>query len=123
MADNTIRYISHVKRMWEALNIPMWILKPEKKTVKGSTKYIYPETGEQIFVSFRSFGGTEKVVNDVLAIENTAVIDTWYRPDITSDCRLMDKDGRKYEILGTPENMQMRNQYLRFKVRQLEGEP
>ena len=74
-----------------------------------------------IYCSFRTFGGTEKVVNGVLSVENTAVIETWYRPDIKSDCILRDLNGVDYEILGTPENLNVRNQFMRIKIRAIQG--
>ena len=67
------------------------------------------------FCSFRTFGGTEKNVNGVLVVEDTATIETWFTPEIKSDCNI-EVDGQQYEILGTPENINKRNQYLVFKV-------
>ena len=37
---------------------PMFIYIPKYVTVKGSTKKIFPETGELIYGSFKSYGGT-----------------------------------------------------------------
>ena len=102
-------------------NVPMFLFTPTGIESKGSTKKIYPDEGELIYCSFRTFGGTERIVNDVLVIEDTAVIETWYRPDIKSDCKLKDIDGIEYEILGTPENIEKRNQYLKFKIRAIRG--
>lgn len=116
-----VQYVSNVKKNAKPFNVPIWLLKPETVTKKGSAKKVYPEEGELLFCSFRSFGGTETQVNGMTVIEDTVVIDTWYRPDITSDCRLRTENGNIYEILGTPENMGMSNKYLRFKVRRLGG--
>jgi hypothetical protein len=102
-------------------NVPMFLFIPMRMTAKGSSKKIYPESGELIFVSFRTFGGTEKIVNDILTVENTAVVETWFRPDIKADCQLEDVNGLRYEILGTPENINQRNQYLKFKIRAIRG--
>ena len=102
-------------------NVPMFLFVPSMIEKKGSSKKIYPNEGELIYCTFRTFGGTEKIVNDVLAIEDTVVIETWYRPDIKSDCKLKDVDGIEYEILGTPENINKRNQYLRFKIKGIRG--
>jgi len=102
-------------------NVPMYLFVPERMREKGSFKNIYPENGYVIFCSFRTFGGTEKIVDNVLAVENTAVVETWYRPDITADCILKNIDGLVYEILGTPENINMQNQYMKFKVRARKG--
>lgn len=75
---------------------------------------------ERINISFRSFGGTETEVNGVVAVEHTASVETWYRPDITSDCRL-GIGGKMFEILGEPEDINLRHQYLRMKVIEVRG--
>jgi hypothetical protein len=102
-------------------NVPLFVFIPTIKSAKGSDKKFYPEEGQVIYCSFRTFGGTEKIVNDVLTLEDTAVIETWFRPDIKADCKIKDAGGTEYEILGTPENINMRNQYLRFKIRAIRG--
>lgn len=102
-------------------SVPMFLFIPTMVEKKGSSKKVYPEEGELICCTFRTFGGTEITSNDVLSVEDTATIETWYRPDIKSDCVLQDVDGVKYEILGTPENINKRNQILKFKVRSIRG--
>ena len=101
-------------------NVPLTLQTATTKTVKGSTKKTYTDAG-LIYCSFRSFGGTETTTNGVLTVENTAVVETWYMPEIKADSRLKTTDGAIYEILGTPENIEMRNQYLRFKIREIKG--
>ncbi len=105
----------------EPFNVPMFLFIPTTKTKKGVTTKIYPESGELFYCSFKTFGGTERTNNDVLVVEDTAVLETWYRPEIASDCIIKDVDGKKYEILGTPENINMRNQIVRFKIRATKG--
>lgn len=102
-------------------NVPMFLFIPYTQTEKGSTKKIYPENGELIYCTFKTFGGTEVTSNGVLSIEDTATIETWYRPDIKADCILKNVEGKPYEILGTPENINMQNQWLKFKVRAIKG--
>jgi hypothetical protein len=87
----------------------------------GVENKTYPDKGETIFCSFRTFGGTEVVNNGVLTVEDTATIETWYNTDITSDCLLMDSSGKRYEITGTPENVSMRNQFMIIKLKALKG--
>ena len=99
--------------------VPAILQVPTTTTVKGVQKKTY-EKKDDIFISFRTFGGTEKTSNDVITVENTGTVETWYRPDIKSDCRLI-IDDLPYEILGSPENINMRNQYLVFKVRAVKG--
>lgn len=100
-------------------NVPATLQVPTTKTIKGVQKKTYKKK-DNIFISFRTFGGTERTSNDAISVENTGVVETWYRPDIKSDCRLI-IDGLPYEILGTPENISMRNQWLQFKVRAVKG--
>jgi len=69
----------------------------------------------------KTYGGTEKIINGVLVIEDTATIETWYRPDIKANCQIaLDKD-TVYDILGEPENINKRNQILKFKVKRHVG--
>lgn len=102
-------------------NVLLYLFVPKVVTVKGSTKKTYPENGDLLYCTFRTFGGTETTKNNVLVIENTAVVETWYRPDINADCKIKDVNGIEYEILGTPENINLRNQYLVFKIRAIRG--
>ena len=84
----------------------------------------YPdiEDGETFFASFKTYGGTEREVNGLYSIEDTAIVECWYRPDITSDCRVaIAGTERVYEVIGEPENIDLRNQYLRFRVRRVKG--
>lgn len=99
---------------------PVELFNPTYETVKGVTKKVYPETGEQIFCSFKTYGGTETTVNDQLTVVDTANVETWYRPDITSASRI--KLGSDvYEIMGKPEDIEQRHQFLKFKVRGVKG--
>ena len=93
---------------------------PDYLTAKGSTKKTYRKI-DDFYCSYRTFGGTESVSNGVLSVENTAVIETWYNPDITSKCRVATPDGSMFEILGTPENINMQYKYMRFKIREVTG--
>ena len=111
-------------KLTSPLNVPLMLLAPEYSEAYGVAQKTYPdiEDGILIYGSFRTFGGTERDVNGLYSIENTATIDTWYRPDITSDCRIgVPQTGEVYDILGEPENILMRNQYLRLKVIQVKG--
>ena len=75
-----------------------------------------------IFASFKTYGGTETRVDGLYEVIETAQIVCWYRPDIKSGCRIKRlSDGAVYEILGDPENIEERNQFLKFKVRRIKG--
>lgn len=104
---------------------PLYLLKPTIVEVKGSRKKVYPEISDEnvIYASFKSYGGTETESNGVLTVEDTANIETWYRPNIDSDCRVVIGNDitAVYEIIGAPENIDMRNQYMKFKVKRVRG--
>lgn len=105
-------------------SVPMVLLIPTYSTDYGVDSKTFPtiKDGIPFNGSFRTFGGTERNVNGLYSIENTATIETWYRPDIKSKCRVgLPQTGEVYEILGEPENIDMRNQYLVFKVLQVKG--
>lgn len=101
---------------------PLKLFIPTYKRVKGVAVKEYPSEGILFFGSFKTYGGTETAVNGVYSVIDTANIETWYRPDIKSDCRISRaEDGATYEIIGEPENINMRNQFLKFKVRRVKG--
>lgn len=100
----------------------MLLLIPQTVTAKGSTKKIVSsENASPIHCRFQSFGGTEKTENGVLLVEDTANIEMWYHPDLTAGCMLEDMKGKRYEILGTPENVEMANRVMKFKIRAISG--
>lgn len=106
------------------LNVPLMLLIPTYSDSYGVDVKTYPaiDKGILIFGNFRTFGGTERNVNNLYSIENTATVETWYRPDIKSNCRIgLPDTGEVYEILGEPENIGMRNQYIRLKLLQVKG--
>lgn len=72
--------------------------------------------------NFSSYGGTESIVNGVLVIDETATITSRYFPEIKANCRVkLLQSGAEYEIIGEPENVEMRNMWLVFKVRRIKG--
>ena len=88
----------------------------------GVTVKTYADVSGVVAVSWKSYGGTETTSNGVLSVEDTAQVVCWYRPDIRSGCRLVRlSDGAVYEIIGDPENIEMRNQFLKFKVSRAKG--
>lgn len=92
------------------------------KRVNGVLVKEYADNPDIVFVNFKTFGGTERTSNNVYIVEDTAQIVCWYRPDIKSDCRMVRlSDGAVYEIIGEPENLEMRNMFLKFKIRRVKG--
>lgn len=105
-------------------SVPLILLKPTISVVAGVRTKVLPElqNGILIFGSFKTYGGTEKTVDGLYSIEDTADVETWFRPDITSDCVIALADtGTQYRIINEPENIDRRNQFLKFKVQRVKG--
>ena len=103
-------------------NVPAQILKGSYGKVNGVNTKTFTD-GAQIWVSAKSYGGTERTINDKVVVEDTIYIETVYRPDITSidGLRLLD-DGSEWEIVNNPEDVERRHQILKFKVRRRVGD-
>lgn len=107
-------------------NVPVHLLTVVSESmVKGVAQRVYatPTKDNIIFCSFKTFGGTESFKNGVYSVVDTANIETWYRPDIKANCRicLAENPDEIYEVMGVPENINMRNQFIRFKVKAVTG--
>lgn len=90
--------------------------------INGVEVKTWPESGPVFFANLKSYGGTERVSNDILVIEDTMTMTTWYRPDIQAECRVrVLQTGALYEIINAPENWDMRNQFLVCKLRRVMG--
>lgn len=105
-------------------NCAMKLLIPSYETVKGVNKKVFSdiENAPVFYGSFRTFLGIESVINNVYTVVDTGIIDTWYRPDIKSNCGIyIVETGELYEVIGSPENIQMRNQYMKIRVKKIGG--
>ena len=105
-------------------SVALMLLQPTYSKVQGVTKKSFPdlEQGLPFYGNFKTYGGTELTVNGIYSVEDTAWVETWFRPDIKSDCRIgIPSTGAIYEIIGEPENINLRNQFLKFKVRKVKG--
>lgn len=99
----------------------MQLLTPKTENILGVDKKTFSE--DMTFsCNFSTYGGTESVSNDVLSVIDTAEITCWYNPRIKGDCRVKRlSDGAVYEIIGEPENLEMRNMLLKFKIKRVKG--
>lgn len=104
--------------------VAMKLLVPTEERIQGAVKKTFtaPYESALFFGSFRTFGGTENLTDDVYTIVNTGVIDTWYRPEIKANCKIyICNTGQIYDIVSDPEDIDMRHQYMQFKVRKAGG--
>ena len=105
-------------------NVAMKLLVPTTTMVKGVAKKVYsdPKTSSQFFGNFKTYGGTENFSNEVYTVFDTAMIETWYNPNITPDCQIyICETGKTYQIINEPEDINLRHQFLRFKVERVGG--
>ena len=102
-------------------NVPAKLLKKSMQKVNGVNQPTFTES-RMFYCAAKSYGGTEKVVNGVYVIEDTWQIDTWFNPDFAKGDRIrfLD-DNTEFEILASPENINRRGQYMRFKVSRIGG--
>lgn len=101
---------------------PFMRLVAKSERINGVTVKTYDPDGMVRFCNFSTYGGTEQTVNGVLTVEDTADIVTWFEPDITSADRIrLLETGVDYEIIGEPENIELRRQEMQFKVRRVKG--
>lgn len=101
---------------------PLKLLASTTTKVAGVSKKSFADDGPVILASFKTYGGTEREINGVTVVEDTATVETFFRPDITADSGILNtENGQTYEVIGPPENIEMRSHYLRFKVRAVKG--
>lgn len=115
---------SEAAQMTTAIQLqqPVKPVKPVKTKSYGVSQKSYKDVDGIVMANFKTYGGTEKIDNGILSIEETAQIVCRYRPDIKSDTRVvLLQTGAIYEILGEPENIEMRNMFLKFKIRRIKG--
>lgn len=108
----------------KTFNTPMYLYTVTGYTeTMGVQEPVYAETGILFFGSFATYGGTERVVNDIVVVEDTAMVETWYRPEFTAAARvaLASNPGKVYEITGEPENIEQRSLYTKMKLAAVRG--
>lgn len=93
------------------------------ETVRGVAVKSYAETGILFHGSFSTYGGTERTVNGVHSVEDTAVVETWYRPEFAASGRvaLANNPARLYEVQGEPEDIEEQHLYTQMRLSRVKG--
>lgn len=111
--------------MWKPsgqFTTPVILLKPSYEKVNGVPKKTYTDTDTVMYCCWKSYGGTRTEKNGVEIYQDTAEVETFYNPDVSNDCAFRNLlTGLVYEVMNQPEDVEQRNQYLKFKVRKLRG--
>lgn len=101
--------------------VPMRVLTASTSKVNGVIVKGYSD-GPAFVGSFRTFGGTEREQDGLTVVEDTAKVETWFMPDLRAGDRIRTlEDSREWEVLGDPEDIEMRHYLMAFKVRRAQG--
>ena len=103
-------------------NLAFELFTPTTVKINGVETKDWGEPVDTIFGSYVTYGGTDREVNGVTVTADTGIIETWYDDRIKADCRLRNvQTDVTHEIMGQPENIEGRNQYLRLRVEAIKG--
>lgn len=83
----------------------------------------YATNGILFFGSFVTYGGTEREVNGVYSVEDTAMVEAFYRPEFAASGRvaLANNPEKLYEIKGEPEDIEQRHQFIKIRLSRVSG--
>lgn len=95
--------------------ICQWLV-PTVVKVNGANTVKYVD-GEKFGCRMKSYGGRESEVNDVYRVIEQYNVETYYNPTIGKNHRIrILQDGSEWEVLEKPENVEMQNKYMLFKI-------
>lgn len=105
--------------------VPFKILSATKKKINGVNTNTYPEPSEVkevYFCSAKAYIGSNKVINDLATEEDSLVVDSYYMPNLKRNDRIILLDDNSiWELPLSPENIDRRNHWSRFKVVRIHG--
>ena len=89
--------------------------------INGVVSKQYSEVMD-FYCSAKSYGGTERVINNKVVIEDTMNIITYYNPQFRGNSRIkLYDDTSEWDIITPPENVDRVNKICMFKVRRVVG--
>jgi hypothetical protein len=87
----------------------------------GVKKKTFTE-GPTFMASMRTYTSNKNDSDDVYTPYVSTIIDTWYNPLIKADCEVeVLETGERYSIETEPENIEMRHQWMQFRIRKIGG--
>jgi hypothetical protein len=96
----------------------------QETVVNGAPKVSYADADPSLDCCCWKNSGRGKVAerDGVLTYVDAVDVVMWFRPDISiKDHIVLEDTGQEYEIISPPENVDMRYQYLAFKVQRVGG--
>lgn len=78
--------------------------------------------GMRFDANFSTYGSVESESNGLVTVVENITLTTWYSPDLKAGCRIKRlTDGAIFDIIGEPENVEMRNMYSVCKLQRVRG--
>lgn len=93
--------------------------KPTTETVNGRTRQTYIENGN-LKGLFKLKGTSEINANGVLVVNDKTSFITWWKTDLASG-DILNIRGVDYQIIGTPENVELRGRYAIINLEKIGG--
>lgn len=93
--------------------------KPTIENINGHSQKTYTEVGT-IKGKFKQKSTSEMNVNGLKLINDKISFVTWYTPTLDAQ-DILNINGIDYEIVGTVENVEMRNRYAVCNLERLKG--
>lgn len=93
--------------------------KATSQTVSGRTNKTYTESGI-VRGKFKQKGTAEIQANGLTVVNEKTTFTTWYRADYKA-ADILTINGVDFEIVGNPENVEMRNRYSVITLERISG--
>lgn len=93
--------------------------KADSATVNGRTKKGFIEKGT-VRGKFKQKGTSETTANGLTVVNDKTTFTTWYKADFEAS-DILTIGGIDFEIIGTPENVEMRSRYAILTLERIEG--
>lgn len=104
------------------MTTPCMLQSPTYKLENGGRVKVYKDAPAPFLANFSTYGSTEHESNGAVVVEENTTITTWYNPAIVAGCRVKRlTDGALFDIIGEPENVEMRGMFSIVKVRRVRG--
>lgn len=93
--------------------------KATSRVIDGRTSKDYTEVGT-IRGKFKQKGTAETNSNGLTVINEKTTFITWYKADVTA-ADILTIGGVDFEIIGNPENVEMRSRYMVLTLERISG--
>ena len=111
-------YPTMVSRMFT----PCKVLKCEYQNNKGQMKKTFTGSDKTFFIALSKFRGAEKIEDGIMSIMETASVCMHFNSEVKASDRIkLLEDNTEWEIINSPENWNMQNAFLLFKVLRVKG--